>query len=154
MLLVNKLTFKASADQASELKRLNDRIDNLPKDSWTASQREDLTVRLTRFEEQIARLNEEVDFTRTSHKEFLRLLERAFIPEAHSPHTPRLDVFLERREKGEELTSVEWQELINRLHEQIRAPDLPPSKKLALRGLRAIYLYHLKDTQRKEGMGH
>jgi len=159
LFLLGKVTFKSSADQAKEIagqakdiKGLQDAVAQLKNDSWTTKDRVDIESRLVRLDERIARLVEEVDFTKTSHQEFLRLLERALIPVAHSPHTPELDRLLEMRDRGEELTAEEWRELLNRLEEQSQFYDDTPGKKIALKGLKAIYLTHLRAAQKKEGL--
>lgn len=165
MFFVNKLTFKSAADQAQKLtelkvavtaleSKLKDEIAALERDGWTYEQRVQLESRLTRTDERLSRLIDEVDFTKTSHQEFLRLLERALIPVAHSPHTPELDALLDKRARGEDLTANEWQELLERLDQQASFYDDLPGKKVALKGLRAIYLAHLRAAQRKEGLLH
>lgn len=154
LFLLNRVTFKSSADLTTSITGLTNRIDELEKDVPTTEQRVQLEGRLTRFDEQLKHLQSEVDFTKTSHKEFLRLLERALIPVAHSPHTPELDRLLERRDEGEDLSAEEWKELIKRLDEQAQFYDDVPGKKLALRGLRAIYLHHMKIAQKREGPSH
>src|SRR5688572_21281696 len=114
MIWLNKLTTKNNAEIAINFKVLEKRLGEVEKDSWTTSEKVALESRLVRFEERQVRLIQEVDFTKTSHTEFLRLLEKALIPVAHSPHTPELDRLLDKRDQGQELTSDEWEELIRR----------------------------------------
>lgn len=152
LFILNRVTFKSSADVASDLKGIQADIAQLKRDSWTTEQRLELEKRLVLSDERLSRLIEEVDFTKTSHREFLRLLERAWIPVAHSPHTPELDALLEKRDRGEELTAKEWRELIVRLRAEAEEYQDAPGKKMALRGLLAIYLTHLRAAQKREGI--
>lgn len=152
LFLLNRITFKSSAQVTDAINRIDECILQLKKDSWTLEQRVALETRLVRSDERIIRLIEEVDFTKTSHQEFLRLLERALIPVAHSPHTPELDRLLEKRDRGEELTAEEWEDVIRRLDEQSEFYDNVPGKKVALKGLRAIYLTYLRQAQKKESL--
>jgi hypothetical protein len=150
LLLLSKLTTKSSADFAGDIKELQGQVKDLQKDLPTTEGEVQLERRLTLIEAGVKQLQIEVDFTITSHQEFLRLLERAFIPVAHSPHTPELDRLLDKRENGEELSTEEWEELIRRLDEEARLYDNLPGKKVALRGLRAIYLTQLRVAQKRQ----
>lgn len=159
LFLLGKVTFKSSAEQAKDIagqakdiKALQEVVNSIKNDSWSTKDRVDLETRLVRLDERISRLIEEVDFTKTSHQEFLRLLERALIPVAHSPHTPELDALLEKRDRGDDLTAEEWRELLVRLDEQAQFYDDAPGKKIALKGLKAIYVAHLRAAQKKEGL--
>lgn len=149
-LLIAKFTLKSSAEVAQELQKLRDAVAQLQKDGWSTDDRVALGEKLARHDILLTAIRAEVDFTKTSHQEFLRLLERALIPVAHSPHTPELDRLLEKRDRGEQLTVAEWEDLIRRLGEQAQFYDDTPGKKIALAGLRAIYLTQLRQAQRRE----
>lgn len=142
-LIVPKLTTKGLASLTSDVKQLKE-------DSWTTDEKVALAERLTRIESEIKALRGEVDFTKVAHGEFLRLLERALIPTAHSPHTPDIDVLLDRREKGQDLSSAEWEFLIARLGEEAKSSENLPGRQVALNSLRAIYLTHLKLAKKRE----
>lgn len=142
-LVLTRLTTKGAAVVASDIKQLK-------ADSWSVKDKIDLAERLTRIESVLAEVRRDIDFTRTSHTEFLRLLEKALIPTAHSPHTPDLDKLLEKRDRDEELSSAEWRELIRRLGEEAKKASALPGRQVALNGLRAIYLTHLRQAERRE----
>lgn len=147
MLLINKLTTKGAAQISAD-------IAELKRDGWTTDQKINLEKRLTLLEEIAKTLKSEVDFTKTSHQEFLRLLEKALIPVAHSPHTPELDRLLDKRNEGIELSAAEWEELIYRLGKEADEYNELPGKQVSLLGLRAIYLTHLKQAQHREANKH
>jgi hypothetical protein len=150
MFFVNKLTTKGNAEIIRDLALLKDEIKHLKEDGWTTEQRVQLGERFTRLESNVSSLKVEVNFTQTAHQEFLRLLEKAMIPVAHSPHTPELDDLLDKRERGEQLTSQQWQRLIDLLGEHADEYADQPGKKVSLLSLRAIYLTQLKLAQKRE----
>lgn len=147
---VNKLTTKGWAELGTQLAELKNDIEELKKFVWTTDQRIALEGRLVKLEGIGDGLRKEVDFTKSSHQEFLRLLERALIPVAHSPHTPELDALLEKRERGEQLKAAEWQRLIDLLREHAEEYADAPGKQVSLLSLRAIYMTHLRMAQKKE----
>jgi Sec-independent protein translocase protein TatA len=149
LFFANRLTTKSNSDLSKSIKGCQDDISQLKEDSWSTDERVQLAERLTKIESLLEHFKTEVDFTKTTHQEFLRLLEKALIPVAHSPHTPKLDLLLERRDRGEELSSAEWKELIRQLGEEAKATTLP-GKQVAYNGLRAIYLTHLRQAERRE----
>lgn len=140
--VLTRLTTK----DAAELKAT---ITDLKKNTWTLEQRIELEKKLIRYETLLGDLKSEVDFTKSSHAEFLRLLEKALIPVAHSPHTPDLDELLDKRNRGEELSVQEWEDLIKKLGEQAALCNNLPGKQVSLLGLRAIYLTQLRLAKKK-----
>jgi hypothetical protein len=140
---VNRLTTKSAANLAGE-------IEQLKKSAFSVEEKITLEHRLTKFETSLANIEDECEFTRDAQRDFLRLLEKAFIPVAHSPHTPELDRLLDKRNEGHDLNSEEWRELIERLGDQAKQYDDAPGKQVSLLGLRAIYLTHLKLAQKRE----
>lgn len=143
LFIINKLTTKSAAQIARD-------IEQLKRDGWTTEQKIALERRFTILEGIADTLKKEVDFTKSSHQEFLRLLEKALIPVAHSPHTPELDELLEKRERGELLKAAEWQRLIDLLGQHAKEHDKDPAKQISLLSLRAIYMTHLRMAQKRE----
>jgi hypothetical protein len=150
LILINRLTTKGAAAVQQELAGLRLDLAHLRENVMTADQRVTLEARLVKVEYIGDTLRREVDFTKSSHTEFLRLLEKALIPVAHSPHTPELDALLEARERGETLTAEQWQRLIDLLGEHAEEYVSAPGKQISLLSLRAIYMTHLRTAQKRE----
>lgn len=139
----DRLIPKSQADTANELTRLHGTQDRLKDDVLSVDERVKLEGRLTRIETRI-------DHIEGAQTDFLKFLEKVYIPLAHSPHTPDLDRLLEKRDRGEELTAAEWQEMIKRLGEEARDPSTPPGKRVAIASLQAVYLTMLRSAKMKE----
>lgn len=150
MFAVNKLTTKGAAELAKELAQIREELSHLKESVWSTDQRVSLESRLVKLENIGDSLRKEVDFTKSSHQEFLRLLEKALIPVAHSPHTPELDALLEKRDRGDQLKAAEWQRLIDLLGEHADEYNDAPGKQISLLSLRAIYMTHLRTAQKRE----
>lgn len=150
LILINRLTTKGAAEVKQELAGLRGDLGHLKENTLTADQRVAMESRLVRLEGIGDTLRREVDFTKASHTEFLRLLEKALIPVAHSPHTPELDALLEARDRGEQLSAEQWQRLIDLLGEHAEEYASAPGKQISLLSLRAIYMTHLRTAQKRE----
>ena len=150
LFLINRLTTKSASELAKEIELIKAALGNLREQGWTTDQKVTLAERLVKLEAANAEIKAELNFTKTSHQEFLRLLEKAFIPVAHSPHTPALDRLLEKKDRGEELSSDEWTDLLDSLGKQANEPNVSDGKRVALLGLQAIYLTSLRQAQEKE----
>jgi hypothetical protein len=146
--VLNKLTTKSAASFALDIKTLQDQVRDLEKNAPTTEEEVILERRLTIVETGVKQLQTEVDFTKTSHVEFLRLLEKALIPVVHSPHTPDLDALLEKRYSGEPLTEEEMVQLLEGLKERAEATD-DAGKRSAMLTLRAVLLTRYRKQQRE-----
>src|SRR6267142_2866248 len=141
-------TNKKFADINERFGLVDAAIDGLTRDTYGTQQRVDSEHRLTTIETSIKVLQLGLENARTTQAELLRLLEKALIPVAHSPHTMELDKLLEKRDRGEPLSRAELNELLKRLREQAKL-ETTPGKQIALLGIRAILItqYRLKKRQ-------